>query len=367
MNRYILDWLFYVTMWIVVTIFYQIIFISIVDGMILFLGLSEYWQNDPVLQYVISFNQYIEATMFGVLFGTATFGINLLMDRTSIHRLSLGKTIIIKTLLYFLAVALIFWMMFGIITNSGLSPVDSDEVWEIWEKTELPLSTIAGIALFFIMSTMLINFIALVSKKFGPGHMWLLFLGKYNKPITENRIFMFLDLKDSTRIAEKLGHIIYSKLLQQCFLDLNKLIPNSNAEIYQYVGDEAVLTWKIRNFESHFIRPVQLFFEYKKKLEKKGKFYVNKFGLVPEFKAGLHGGVVTVAEIGDLKREIAYHGDVVNTASRLRSACNEFDKDLLTSEFVIRNIDKKYNYKIDEIGEVMLKGKKNSLKVFSID
>jgi len=174
-------------------------------------------------------------------------------------------------------------------------------------------------------------------------------------------------LKDSTTIAEKLGHIIYSKLLQQCFLDLNKLIPQAHAEIYQYVGDEAVLTWKIRSFESHFIRPVRLFFAYKKRLEKKGKYYTNKFGLIPEFKAGLHGGVVTVAEIGDLKREIAYHGDVVNTTSRLRSACNEFSKDLLTSEFVIRNIDKKYDYEIEEIGEVMLKGKKNSLKVFSID
>jgi adenylate cyclase len=59
---------------------------------------------------------------------------------------------------------------------------------------------------------------------------------------------------------------------------------------------------------------------------------------VPEFKAGVNAGVVTVAEIGDLKREIAYHGDVVNTAARLRSACNEFDKQLLASEYVIKNL-----------------------------
>lgn len=92
-----------------------------------------------------------------------------------------------------------------------------------------------------------INFIVLMAKKFGPGHMFQIIMGRYHKPSTENRIFMFLDLKDSTTIAEKLGHIIYSKLLQQCFFDLNKLIPNSRAEIYQYVGDEAVLTWKIKN------------------------------------------------------------------------------------------------------------------------
>ena len=316
---------------------------------------------------MLSYNQYIEATMFGVLFGTATFGINLAVDYTSIHRMSFGKTIVIKTVLYFLAIAVIFFLMMGIILSLGMSPVDAEELRDFLDEHTYPPSATVGVALYFVLSTTLINFIALVSKKFGPGQMLLIFLGKYNKPITENRIFMFLDLRDSTTIAEKLGHIIYSKLLQQCFLDMNQLIPNSGAQIYQYVGDEAVLTWKISHYESNFIKPVQLFFAFKKKLEKKAKYYKSKFGVVPKFKAGVNAGVVTVAEIGSLKREIAYHGDVVNTASRLRSACNEFDKELLASEYLIRNIDQNYQYKIDEIGEVNLKGKKNSIKVFSIE
>ena len=102
-------------------------------------------------------------------------------------------------------------------------------------------------------------------------------------------------------------------------------------------------------------------------MEKRSKYYIGKFGVLPKFKAGLHGGVVTVAEIGDLKREIAYHGDVVNTTSRLRSACNEFEKDFLSSEYIVRNIDQNDNYKIEEIGEVSLRGKKNSIKVFGIE
>ena len=178
---------------------------------------------------------------------------------------------------------------------------------------------------------------------------------------------MFLDLKDSTTIAERLGHIIYSKLLQQCFLDLNRLIPDSGADIYQYVGDEAVLTWKIKNRKSVFEKPLQLYFSFKKRLEKKSKFYRAKFGVVPEFKAGINAGVVTVAEIGALKREIAYHGDVVNTASRLRSACNEFQRKLLSSAYIIQNINISGEYTVDEIGEVNLKGKTKSIKVFSIE
>jgi len=367
MRRYFFDWLFYVIMWVVVTLFYSFMFISLMSTTIDFFDISTQVSKEPVYKYMISYNQYLESLIFGVLFGTATFGINLAVDYTSIHRMSFGKTIIIKTVLYFVAIAIIFFLMAGIILTSGMSPLDAGEYKDFFKSHRVPPSFYLGITVFFVMSTMLINFIALVSKKFGPGQMFLIFLGKYNKPITENRIFMFLDLKDSTTIAEKLGHIIYSKLLQRCFLDMNKLIPDSGAQIYQYVGDEAVLTWRIRNYDLNFIKPIQLFFAFKKKLEKKAKYYNSKFGVVPKFKAGLNAGVVTVAEIGDWKREIAYHGDVVNTAARLRGACNEFNEDLLASEYVVRNINKTYDYEISEIGEVNLKGKKNSIKVFSIE
>ena len=256
-------------MWTVVTLFFSFIFISIINATIEFFDIEDKVINEPSFAYMVSYHQYIEALMFGILFGTATFGINLAVDYTSIHRMSFGKTIIIKTLLYFLAIAIIFFLMAGIIITSGMSPVGVQEAKDFFNTHQIPPSFYLGIAVFFIMSTLLINFIALVSKKFGPGQMFLIFLGKYNKPITENRIFMFLDLNNSTAIAEKLGHIIYSKLLQQCFLDMNKLIPNSGAEIYQYVGDEAVLTWKIKNYDLNFIRPMQLFFAFKRKLEKK--------------------------------------------------------------------------------------------------
>jgi adenylate cyclase len=38
---------------------------------------------------------------------------------------------------------------------------------------------------------------------------------------------------------------------------------------------------------------------------------------VPEFKGALHGGNVVVSEVGKYKSEIAYHGDVLNTTSRM--------------------------------------------------
>ena len=115
MRRYFSDWLFYVIAWIVITVFYNFIYISIFELAVELLDVSENTTNEPIFKYMVSYNQYLEATMFGILFGTATFGINLAVDYTSIHKMSFGKTIVLKTVLYFLAVAIIFFMMMGII------------------------------------------------------------------------------------------------------------------------------------------------------------------------------------------------------------------------------------------------------------
>ena len=42
-----------------------------------------------------------------------------------------------------------------------------------------------------------------------------------------------------------------------------------------------------------------------------------KYRMVPEFKAGVNSGHVTVAEVGELKKEPAYQGDVLITAARI--------------------------------------------------
>ncbi len=366
MRRLFQEWSFYVVMWIIITVFYCFIYLSIIKGLLEYLNISDAITNDEVFRYMISNYQYLESLIFGFLFGTATFGINFFIDKTSIHKYSFGKTIIIKTILYFLSVFIIFTLMAGLLTSIGISPFKLNEFQEFIHESPLPTVLYISTASFYIMSTLLINFIALMNKKFGPNQMFLIFLGRYNKPRTENRIFMFLDLKSSTYIAEKLGHIIYSQLLQDCFLELNKLIPKYHCEIYQYVGDEAVLTWKVVCGGKNNLEPLTLFFDFQKRLLGKSRYYKQMFGVIPEFKAGLNAGVVTVAEIGDLKREIAYHGDVVNTASRLRSACNEFGEDFLASDYIVRNLPEGHGFFINEIGKVKLKGKKSDLDVFCI-
>ena len=78
----------------------------------------------------------------------------------------------------------------------------------------------------------------------GKGNLLKIVTGQFYVPKEDRRIFMFLDLRSSTAVAERLGHVQYSLLIQDCFRDL-AVVEDFMAEVYQYVGDEAVLVWKI--------------------------------------------------------------------------------------------------------------------------
>ncbi|RUT77963.1 adenylate/guanylate cyclase domain-containing protein [Ancylomarina longa] len=224
----------------------------------------------------------------------------------------------------------------------------------------------AILSYFFIVGT-LIEIFHDIDRKFGRGVLMKFLLGRYFKPKEEDRIFLFMDLKSSTYYAEKLGHFKYSRLIQDCFRDISSAVIKNKAHIYQFVGDEVVLTWKLKEGIEK-IRCIQVFYDFNNSLEKHKDYYQEHYGMVPIFKAGVHSGKVMVAEVGDIKSEIAYHGDAINTASRIQSMCNNYKTrflisgDLLTSILDKNSFDKEYSH----IGNVLLIGKQKSTDLFSL-
>ena len=69
----------------------------------------------------------------------------------------------------------------------------------------------------------------------------------------------------------------------------------------------------------------------------------------------------------ELKTEIAYHGDVLNTAARIQGYCNKFDKPLLASETLVKELEDNKDFVFYFMGEVELKGKKGFSKIYSCE
>ncbi len=182
--------------------------------------------------------------------------------------------------------------------------------------------------LFIVIVTLIV---LIVNDKYGPGVFPDYLMGRYFHPKHERRIFMFADIKNATGIAETLGEEKYFNFLKDFFRHIAPAIVQTRGEVYQYVGDEVVVSWKMK----HGLRrgnAIQCFFSMQRIINRKSYKYLKKYGIVPEFKVGYHFGPVMVGEIGKIKRDIAFSGDVLNTTARIQSICNELEVKILASK-----------------------------------
>lgn len=203
--------------------------------------------------------------------------------------------------------------------------------------------------------------VLMVSDKFGPGVFPDYLKGKYFRPKRERRIFMFADIKDATTIAEKLGEEKYFNFLKDFFKFITPAIIASRGEIYQYVGDEIVVSWKMKKGLQNG-NAIMCFFGMKRLLQRKSIHFQENYKYHPHFKVGFHFGTVMVGELGQIKREIAFSGDVLNTTSRIQAKCNALDVDILASKaFAAINHSLPENIKVVSLGDQALKGKAEAL------
>lgn len=182
----------------------------------------------------------------------------------------------------------------------------------------------------------------------------------------EERIFMFLDITSSTSIAEQLGHVRYFELLNDFFKDIDEPIERHKGEIYQYVGDEVVVTWPLTTGVDN-ANCLNCFFEIVATINDLSADYIKKYNLVPNFKAGMHYGKVSTGTIGTLKKEIIYTGDVLNTTSRIEGLCNLHNVNVLLSKNLFDRLPENQTYTAKRIGELILRGKSSKVTLYTFE
>lgn len=304
-----------------------------------------------------------EYLLFGVVLGIMVAVIYTIVeytfDKFLSKALNLGLILIIKSFIYL--IFLIFSLTIIAYLAEDYIGVDFPNHTGWWVSNKIFWMVTA----YFIICSLLFSFIRLANDKFGKGIIFKMLIGRYRNPREVEKIFMFLDMKSSTAHAEELGHLKYSMLIQDCFFYLNKIINKYDAEIYQYVGDEAVISWTPKKGIRH-LNCIKLFFDFERKLKRHSKYYKKKYGVQPEFKAGLHTGKIIIAEVGTVKKELAYHGDVINSTSRIQEKCNEYNESLLISDDLMNKLKLTSKYEAISLGDELLDGKTEELKIFAI-
>ncbi|MEQ9221049.1 MAG: adenylate/guanylate cyclase domain-containing protein [Cyclobacteriaceae bacterium] len=306
----------------------------------------------------------IFASLANIVVGTIVGFLEVVYLEKRFSNRTLSTKFIYKLLIYLALIIIIIVLFYPVAftLDTGISLLEVDP----WHQLGRFLISISFLTTLFHLSVKLSVCLiySAISENLG-HHVFLNFIsGKYHQPIIEKRIFMFLDMKSSTTIAEALGHVKYFKLLDTYYNIMSDPIINSFGEVYQYIGDEIVISWKPEKGINQ-ANCIKCFFDIRDHLNEHKEVLFHELGFEIGFKAGIHFGEVTIGEIGALKKEIVFTGDVLNTTARIQSLCKELKSDLLISG-AVKELLPHANFKYSSRGEIELKGRNEKEELFNV-
>jgi len=315
------------------------LYTSLIFTVILFIDTKDFFISQVIVGFV-----------FGVLIG--------LLEEITSHRRYVTTSLRLQFLVKFLGIVFIVFVMVSVMLV--IYDFKAEDLKTLIKQKEISSPLIlASIVAFTVMTYFQIE------KLIGKNMLANYLKGRYRRPKKEIRVFMFLDLKSSTTISEKLGNDSYYSFLNDAIYEMSASIIETKAEIYQYVGDEIVFTWPlekgIRNNNC-----LRLYEKISEQLENKKSYFQKNYGYQPKFKAAMHAGIVLAAEIGHIKKDIVYSGDVLNTTARMESLCNKYQADILISKSLLNLLDNKHEIIYEDLGAISLKGKDEKLELIKI-
>ncbi len=198
----------------------------------------------------------------------------------------------------------------------------------------------------------------------GQKHFLDFLLGRYLHPVEKDSVVMFLDMAQSSAMAEKLESHKSMQLISMFIYDCSLIFRLQGGDILSYTGDGLVVMWPRSRSESAVIaaQRVKRHFE---SADVKSQYW-KRFGIVPEFRIGMHAGPVTLGQIGEEKLFLGLYGDVVNTAARLEQMNKELGTSILMSLAVVSGLNKTWRAAIKPMGEQEVRGRSEKVKVFAL-
>lgn len=191
-------------------------------------------------------------------------------------------------------------------------------------------------------------------------------LGRYREPRPEQRFFLFLDIVGSTAVAERLGPLALHRYLDKVFEAASDPIDDWYGDVYQYVGDEIVVTWTLEEGRPE-ARPLACLFAVEDALREAAPEFQREFGTVPKLRAALHAGEVVTGETGGSRRAIVFRGDVLNTTSRLENATRELSRSYLVSDDALKRMEGSQAYPSEDLGLHQLRGREAPVRIYAVE
>jgi len=217
----------------------------------------------------------------------------------------------------------------------------------------------------FLLAALLVILLIRIIGFVGGRNMFYLFIGKYHRPVWEHKVFMFLDIKGSTDLVDSLGPEQSKLLFGKFMFDASEPVTSNGGEIYRYQGDGFVAIWDWgEGSDTEVI--LQAVEELYAMLEQQQSIYMERFGVCPDFRIGIHGGGIITSEEGDIRRNIGFYGDTINIAARMEAKAKETGFDCVVTSDIAKACGA-FGERLTPLGNEHVKGIERPLSVYGFN
>ncbi len=327
---------------------------------------TESFADVPDTAIVLTPAIYAFATLAVTVVGLLVGAVELLFLNRRLSRYSLTTKLVAKTAFYVVLFGVVMLVTFPVAAAMEMGVGLSDP--RVWDRLQAFFVSKTGLGTAVQMATSLVAslFYAEIAEHMGPQVLANFLTGRYHRPKEERRVFLFSDMKSSTTIAERLGHARYFELLRVYYDALADAVVDSGGEVYQYVGDEIIVSWpEAAGLRDHAC--IRCVLRMKRDLRDRAAEFEARFGVAPDFKAGLQAGPTTTGEIGALKKEIVFTGDVLNQTARIQALCGRHDADVLVGDTLRARLGDEEGWTFRSLGPQRLRGKDIDVEVFAVE
>jgi adenylate cyclase len=309
------------------------------------------WLLSHIHNHPYDFAEFENALRNGATLGAALAAVDLLYVQGPrgawLRRLGFGRTLLARAGLFTAIIALSFALnrlIFGLL--HGFERAGLDYFGLEWLR-----DCLLAFAVFLVISEFL-----QMRRVIGGRTLTNLMLGRYHRPVREERVFMLLDIKGSTALAERCGDERAHAVIASVFFDIDQPILEHRGEVHSYVGDGLIATWPLAEGvrDACCLKCVQAI---EATLSARAGHYRRAFGVAPEVRIVLHAGPVVAGECGDAKLSIVYLGDTLNAAARMEEAAKTLRHDRLISDALLARLDLPPSLRADPLGPIALRGR----------
>jgi adenylate cyclase len=334
--------------------------VAVVTAIGAVVGIIISWLLSQILEKPYDFAEFEQGARNGVLVAGALATLDLFYVQGPrgawLRRLSFGRMVLLRACLFTAVIIACFALnrlILGLLHGFERSRLD-------YFGLPLMRDTILGFVIFLVISEFL-----QMRRVIGGRTLNNLLLGRYHQPVREERVFMLVDIKDSTALAERFGDRQAHAFITSVFFDVDQPILEHGGEVYNYVGDELIASWPLSEGVDD-ARCLRCVLAIQDTLARRADQYRRTFGRPPAVRVVLHAGPVVAGECGDAKLAIVYLGDTLNTASRIEETAKAIGRDCLISDALLAQIALPQSLRVEPLGSIRLRGRQQPIALHAL-